>query len=212
LKMDCWYERVTSGSVENRPLCQFGAFLYLCPMQNDNSKLHRFVYSPEMVALVSAASQCCSFLEQVKETDGRGFITASVRHLSAVYAEMLRIGETEPVFESAGEPTVTEQDWSAVYQGVAMILGTHNEILRPAEENEVDRSELVPHTISEDLADVYQELKDFTSIYGRGMEELMNDAAWELKERFEEHWGKKLLRSLSALHQLYVTGIEPTAQ
>ena len=37
----------------------------------------------------------------------------------------------------------------------------------------------------------------------------MNDAAWELKERFAEHWGKKLLRSLSALHELYVRGVDP---
>jgi len=44
------------------------------------------------------------------------------------------------------------------------------------------------------------------------MEELMNDAAWELKEHFAEHWGKKLLRSLTALHDLYVKGIDPTEQ
>ena len=62
------------------------------------------------------------------------------------------------------------------------------------------------------MADIYQEMRDFTSIYGRGMEELMNDAAWELKERFEEHWGLKLLRCLSALHHLYVTGINPAEQ
>jgi hypothetical protein len=38
----------------------------------------------------------------------------------------------------------------------------------------------------------------------------MNDAAWELGERFAEHWGKKLLRSLMALHELYVRGIDPS--
>jgi hypothetical protein len=42
------------------------------------------------------------------------------------------------------------------------------------------------------------------------MEELMNDAAWELKERFTEHWGAKLLRALQALHELYVSGVDPS--
>ena len=69
--------------------------------------------------------------------------------------------------------------------------------------DEFDRSEMVRHTISEDMADLYQEIKDFTVTYSRGMEELMNDAAWELGERFSEHWGKKLLLSLLALHDLY---------
>ena len=91
-----------------------------------------------------------------------------------------------------------------------MLLGPHNDILRQAEEDEFDRSDLVIHTISEDMADVYQELKDFASIYSRGLEELMNDAAWELKEHFAEHWGKKLLRSLMALHDLYIQGVDPT--
>ena len=91
-----------------------------------------------------------------------------------------------------------------------MILGPHNDILRVAEEVEFDRSELVNHTISEDLADIYQELRDFTSIYSRGMEELMNDAAWELNEHFAENWGAKLLRALQSLHELYVTGVDPS--
>ncbi|MCK4881087.1 MAG: DUF5063 domain-containing protein, partial [Bacteroidales bacterium] len=39
---------------------------------------------------------------------------------------------------------------------------------------------------------------------------LMNDAAWELKERFGEHWGAKLLHALRALHELYVSGVDPT--
>lgn len=181
-------------------------------MQEENPHSHQFVYSPEMVALVTAANGYSSFIEGLGGTGGREFITESVGHLSTVYSAMLKIGDTESVNESAGEPYVTEQDWSAVYQKIAMLLGAHNQILRPAEENEFDRSELVSHYISEDLADIYQELRDFVSIYSRGMEELMNDAAWELKERFAEHWGKKLLRSLTALHDLYVKGIDPTEQ
>jgi hypothetical protein len=119
-------------------------------------------------------------------------------------------GDTEPVFDSPSEPTVSEQEWSGLFQRIALILGPFNDILRIAEEGEFDRSELVNHTISEDLSDLYQELKDFTSIYSGGIEELMNDAAWELKERFAEHWGTKLLRALLALHRLYVNGIDPT--
>jgi len=188
------------------------SFDYLCAMQDEIPQFHTFVYSDEMVALVRAANETATFLETMKGTDGRAFITEAARHLSDVYSTILRIGDTEPVHESSGEPTVTEQDWSGLYQRIAILLGPHNEFLRPAEENEFDRSELVTHTIAEDMADVYQELRDFTSIYGRGMEELMNDAAWELKVRFAEHWGKKLLRALSALHDLYVTGVDPTEQ
>lgn len=179
-------------------------------MQEEGSEVQNFVYSSEMLEFVRAANEYCAFLEQMNDTEGRSFIVESVRLLSTVYTTLLNTGETEPVFDSAPEPKVTEQEWSALFQRIAMILGPYNDILRMAEENEFDRSELVNHTISEDMADLYQELRDFTSIYSRGIEELMNDAAWELKEHFAEHWGAKLLRALQALHELYVSGVDPS--
>ena len=178
-------------------------------MQNDASPLNRFVYAEETVAFVTASNSFCQFLEEASGEDGKGFIASAVQLLSKVYASFVVMGDTEPVYDSALEPSVSEQDWAAVYQQIVMLLGPYNDFLRPAEEEEFDRSEMVRHTISEDLADLYQELKDFTVIYSRGLEELMNDAAWELKERFAEHWGTKLLRSLLALHQLYIRGVDP---
>jgi len=181
-------------------------------MQDEGNPVHNYVYSSEMLELVKSANACCAFLAQLKGTEGRSFILESLRHLSAVYSALVVTGDTEPVFESSAEPTVTEQEWSALFQKIGMILGPHNDILRLAAEEEYDRSEVVNHTISEDMADLYQELRDFTSIYSRGMEEEMNDAAWELKERFAEHWGAKLLRALQALHEMYVSGIDPSAK
>ena len=179
-------------------------------MQEEGTPVHNYVYSSEMLEFVNAANACCGFLEELTDTEGRTFIIESVKHLSAVYASFLITGESEPVLESPGEPTVTEQEWSELFQRIAMILGPHNDILRMADEGEFDRSEVVNHTISEDMADLYQDLKDFTAIYSRGVEEFMNDAAWELGEHFAEHWGAKLLRALQALHALYVTGVDPS--
>ena len=181
-------------------------------MQEENLQIHSFVYSVEVVALVKAANETATFFEELKGGEGKAFISEVVGHLSTLYSAMLKMGKTEPVNNTEGESTVSEQDWSQLFQRISQLLGPHNEIIRPAEENEFDRFELVTHTISEDLADLYQELRDFTTIYSRGVEELMNDAVWELRERFAEHWGKKLLRSLSALHDLFVEGTDPTAQ
>lgn len=179
-------------------------------MQDESTHLHNYVYSSEMVEFVTSANAYCHLLEKPEGVDGKAFIEQSVKHLSGVYAAILKIATTEPVYDSQAEPIVTEQEWSMVYQRISMLLGPHNETLRPAEEDEFDRSDLVTHTVSEDMADVYQEMRNFTTIYSRGIEELMNDASWELNERFGEHWGKKLLRALTALHDLFVKGTDPT--
>jgi len=181
-------------------------------MQVDPDAIRAYVYSDEIVALVKAANEAASFLEELKGKETGAFLSETPLILVYVYTAMLESGETEPVFEEGTEPVVSEQEWATVYQQVAGILGASNAFLRPAEEDEFDRSELVTHTISEDLADVYQELRDFTTNYSRGIEEIMNDAAWELRERFNEHWGKKLLRALLAIHNLSVAGTDPTIE
>ena len=181
-------------------------------MFEDQQKLHAFVYSEEVLTFVRAANETANFLEELKEMEGKTFIAGAVKHLSEVYRAVLRLGDTEPVTESEAEPSVSEQEWAEIFQAVAGLLGPYNEILRPAEDEEFDRSDLVTHTISEDLADLYQELRDFTFLYSRGLEEIMNDSIWEVKVRFVEHWGKKLLRSLSSLHDLYVEGVDPTEE
>lgn len=179
-------------------------------MQEESSNLHNYVYSSEMLEFVTAANGYCQFMEQLSGQEGKAFISEAVTCFSGVYAAFVKLGTTQPENEGTGEPVVSEQEWSNIYQRILMILGPYNDFLRLADEDEFDRSELVTHTISEDAADVYQELRDFATIYSRGMEEFMNDAAWELGERFAEHWGKKLLRSLLALHELLVAGIDPT--
>ena len=182
------------------------------PMQEDHQEIHAFVYSDEVVAFVRAANETATFLEALKDKGGRDFIEEAVMHLAEVYASVLKIEEAVSNSELALEPTVTEQEWAEIFQRIASLLGPHNEMLRPAEDNEFDRSDLVAHTISEDLSDVYQELRDFTALYSRGLDEIMNDAIWEVTLRFREHWGKKLLRSLSSLHDLYVSGIDPSEE
>ena len=179
-------------------------------MQDNFPDLHKYVYSSEMVEFVKAANDLCQFFEHLKDLEGKAFIIEAVKHFSAVYASYIKTGKTVPLNESPGDPTVTEMDWAMIHQQISMTLSSHNDYLRLADEDEFDRSEVVTHTIAEDASDVYQELRNFLSIYSRGMEEFMNDAAWELRERFAEHWGKKLLRSLMALHNLYIAGVDPT--
>lgn len=56
--------------------------------------------------------------------------------------------------------------------------------------------------VSESLADIYQELKDFAANYQTIDTDIMNDALVVCLRAFGEHWGQKLLNALRALHAL----------
>jgi len=167
------------------------------------------VYAPEVLEFVRSANEFCSWIEDAAEKKPVDFIASSLDMLSGVYHHAVRVGRTEPELESGNEKFVTEQDWSGIYQVVLNLLGRHNAYLRIAEGEEYDRSDLVSHNISEDLADLYQDLKDFTLQYRQGVEEIMNDAIWEVMDNFDHYWSEKLLHALHALNKLYISNIDP---
>ncbi len=163
------------------------------------------VYQQAVLQFVRAANELVGWLEQ-PPPDASRLIREGREHLSSVYHLALFLHPQEAVYEEGIEREVTEQDWAMVYHAVARVLGPRNSYLRMAGEDEYDRSDLVTHTISEDLADIYQELRDFTAVYSSGTEELMNDAVWQVSEAFREHWGTKLLLALTALHRAMEAG------
>ena len=167
------------------------------------------VYAPEIVEFVRSSNAYCKWLEEAGQSGSMAFIRSSLQMLSRVYNNFVAIEEIEPVMESNNEKFVTEQDWSLIYQDVMNLLGKHNEYLRIADDDEFDRSDLVTHKISEDLADIYQDLKNFTLQYRQGVEEIMNDAVWEVMDNFENYWSEKLLNVLKALNKLYVLKTDP---
>jgi hypothetical protein len=178
-------------------------------MSDQNDIKGKWVYAPEILEFVRSANEYCSWLEEAEESVPTLFILHSVRNLSKVYSRAVSVGELEPVMEGGNEKFVTEQDWSHIYQRVINLLGTHNSYLRIADGDEFDRSDLVTHNISEDIADIYQDLKDFTLQYRQGIEEIMNDAIWEVMDSFDNYWSEKLLNALNALNRLYVKKIDP---
>ena len=82
-------------------------------MHEEATPVHNYVYSSALVEFVRAANECCLYLDELKGTEGKAFIADSVKHLAELYALFLKIGETEPVFDTPPEHTVTEQHWSA---------------------------------------------------------------------------------------------------
>ncbi|MCF8225754.1 MAG: DUF5063 domain-containing protein [Bacteroidales bacterium] len=170
------------------------------------------VYEPEILEFVRSSNHYCEFLEGADQMKGSDFIQKSVKVLSDVYSCAVKLGQTEPLLESGNEKYVTEEDWSLVYKKVLTLLGSHNSYLRIADDDEFDRSELVSQNISEDLADVYQDLKDFTLQYRQGVEEIMNDAVYEVMVSFENYWSVKLLNALLALNKLFISKIDPDTE
>ena len=60
----------------------------------------------------------------------------------------------------------------------------------------------IKKSISEDLADIYQDIKDFIFVFQLGLNETMNDSLAICQENFGLLWGQKLVNTLRALHDV----------
>ncbi len=160
------------------------------------------VYNKQVIEYVTVAAETCLLFEHVNECTRNEFIVRSLRLLPLLYAKTVVLGVPEMVLDDAPERFVTEEDYQYVRESVETLLGNDNvylEVFRP----EMKYSDTpIAAFISEDLADIYQELKDFAANYRIGVEDIMNDALAVSLEAFAEHWGQKLLNAMRALHAL----------
>ncbi len=170
-----------------------------------NSAAYHTVYSQPVIEFVTVVAETCLFLEQAEQYSRNNFIIQALRLLPLLYSKAVLLEIPEPVYEEAPERFVTEDDYQYVREKVEQIMGNDNvylEVFHP----QIQYSDTpIAVFISEDLADMYQELKDFAANYRMGVTDLMNDSLAVCLETFAEHWGQKTLNALRALHALRYT-------
>lgn len=160
------------------------------------------VYSKNVIEFVTIAAENCLFLEHTTDYSRNDFICQSTRLLSLLYAKAVVLETPETVFEDVPERFVTEEDYLFIRERIETLLGNDNIYLEVFHPQMKYSDTPIAAFISEDLADIYQELKDFAANYRIGVTDIMNDALAVCLEAFAEHWGQKLLNSLRALHAL----------
>lgn len=160
------------------------------------------IYSKEVIEFTTVAVEYCILLEKGDpKLPAEEFVDKVSKILPLLYlkAQLLPEVEEEMDFGNIDLP-VTEEDYNYIEQKCASILGSQNDYLEVfVEEMAFSETPIVAH-ISENLADVYQALRNFAAVFERGIEEHMEQALFYCIEDFREQWGQKLVNVLRAVH------------
>jgi len=166
------------------------------------------VYSHNVIEFVAVANEYCKYAEHASELKGDEMLRIMQRILPLLYLKASLLPSLEPVFEDGNEKFVTETDWSRIHETIGRILGSADDFSAEMGEKLDDTGIPMPVSLSENMADIYQDIKDFILLYQTGTEEIMNDAIWECKMNFETIWGEKLLNVVRAAHRFLYSGKE----
>ena len=156
------------------------------------------VYSKKVIEFVTVAAETCLFLEHANEFTKSDFVQKTIKILPLLYLNASLLDIPDPVFEEIPERFVNEDDYQYVREQVEQLLGSDDSYLEVFHPDMALSDTPIAAFVSENMADVYQELKDFAANYQLGDIDIMNDALVACMEAFGEHWGQKLLNALRA--------------
>lgn len=159
-----------------------------------------FIYSRPVLDFITVCTEYCKFLEQPTTRERRQFIDVLRGLLPMLYLKASLLGDIpeEPGFN---EPHVTEEDYNYVRATVADIMGDRDDYLDVFVDDFKYSDQAVLCTVSENLADVYQIVRELVEAFRGGYEESMQVALAEAMAEFELQWGQKTLNALRALHE-----------
>ncbi|MEF8809796.1 MAG: DUF5063 domain-containing protein [Bacteroidales bacterium] len=167
---------------------------------------NKILHNEQVTEFVTRAAEYCTFVENTGNFSKRDFIRKALSLLSEIYTRMMQMPPLENATDAVNEKYVTENDWNTIYQKVSTKLGYHNDYLDIFDPVTKEEEEVSVASLGDNFADIYQDMKDFITLYSMGNEEVMTDALWECQMNFEEYWGHKVLNALRILHRIYFSG------
>ena len=167
-----------------------------------NSHLNHIVYGPVTIDFVTISVEFCSFLENTESPSRIEWIKTLAQILPLLYVKATLLPAIETINDEYIETFVTEQDYTFVSNKVSNILGEDDVYLDVFIDDMKYSDRPVSSFVSEDVADIYQDIRNFVSIYQLGMEDSMISALKVCVENFRLFWGQKLVNVLRPLHSL----------
>ena len=179
-------------------------------LKMDSESIHSLVYSKKVVEFVTLTGEFCNSVENVRNFSAEENLRKMQLILPLLYMKAVLLPRIEQVLEDEPEKFVTEMDYNVLQQRWLEILGENDSYYEVFDPDLQFREETATASISENLMDIYQDLKDFITSYSLGDESIMNDALYDCVFHFSEFWGQRLVNVLRAIHMLLTGGTDFT--
>ena len=160
------------------------------------------VFSRNTVEFVTVAAEFCAYVERANEIQRKEFVGTMLKLLPLLYIKAQMLPQDERASEDELEDFVTEDSYEVLRITIAELLADKDAYLDVFVAEMKYSDTPVTKFISEDLADIYQDIKNFVCLFQLGINETMHDAIVECNNHFRTYWGQTLVNTLRALHEI----------
>ncbi|MBO7419363.1 MAG: DUF5063 domain-containing protein [Bacteroidaceae bacterium] len=163
----------------------------------------KVIFERNSVEFVTVAAQYCTFLEEAQGMEREEFVDTILKILPLLYVKALLLPDLEVIDDGEElETCVTEESYAMMNAQLADIMGNRDDYLDVFVEDMKYSDQPVTRYISEGLADIYQDIKDFIFVFKQGVNLNMHNALATCQDNFRHYWGQKLVNTMRALHEV----------
>lgn len=160
------------------------------------------VYSRNTIEFVTVAAEYCAYIEGAESRARNEFIATVLKILPLLYLKASLLEQLEGDEDYYAETFVTEHDYEFIRLTLAGVMADCDDYLDLCNEDVRFNDESVMKTVSEDLSDIYQAMKNFVETYRLGIDDNMYEALVEVSQAFSLYWGQTLVNAMRALHRI----------
>ena len=165
-------------------------------------ELNSIAYSKNVIEFITVANEFCSFLERSESLETPNFLGRLQKILPLLYLKASLLPEFEFEAEDGLEKFVSEMDYNQIQQKILRHTGANDDYQEVFLSGMQFSESALTASISENVADIYQEMKDLVMSFRMLNDEVMEQAVWECKNNFSQLWGQALVNCLRAIHNL----------
>jgi hypothetical protein len=155
----------------------------------------------QVAEFVAEARRYCALIENEEGGGPSAFEKECLSVLLRLYQQVLLLPSADSP-EHGLPDRILHDDWQAVRQRTAQRTehDLYWEVFEPFAENKPDP---IHGSISDDLADIWEDVKMGLLTFDSGQPNCINDAVWHWRFSFGSHWGYHVagvIRAITALH------------
>ncbi len=166
------------------------------------------IFERNSVEFVTVAAEFCAFIERSEGQKRSEFVDTLLKILPLLYIKASMLPECEVMGEDGLEAFVTEDDYEVIRINLQEVLADRDDYLDVFVEEMKYSDTPIRKSIAEDLADIYQVVKDFICQFRSGLNETMHDALAQCRDHFIGYWGQTLVNTMRALHEVKYSNVD----
>lgn len=158
-------------------------------MENDN------LTEKKVFDFYTVANEYCIFIEQIHSYPKESIVEYLEKVIPLLYIKGALLPDADSDVEEINERYVTEESYELIQFNLSKILSELDEFIYINDENGIQ-----VFYASEQLADIYQDLKDFLLLYNQSLYTKKNAALSLVRQWFRFRWGKACI---ALMHHIF---------